>query len=319
MHRETRATHRIGIALSGGTLKAAAHIGVLAGLEELGITPYRIAGTSAGAFVASMYAHGHTTADLLDLIRHFPGASLFDYGFPLVSSLFNLWWYKFPSQLRGRALHLPRGLLRGKKLEKYFRSQLEGRSSNLPYFVIATDLLSGEPVVYTNDTQAISQGFAIPMGEDVAKAVLGSCSIPGIFTPVHLGDHLLVDGAFRHYVPVEVLRQAGCNKIIAVNLYSIQENWQPETFVHVLARSFEILIQESIDGDVEVPDIVVLKPDVENPSWISFDKMEACVAYGKKAVLDEENLIRKLVSSPQRTPPLRTIREQPHICISSRK
>lgn len=289
--------HRIGIALSGGFLKAAAHVGVLAGLEELGIHPHRIAGTSAGAFVATMYAHGYSTNDLLDLIRHFPGASLFDYGFPVLSSLVNLWWYKYPVKWRGATLRLPRGLIRGKKLEKYFRKRLRLRTAVMPYYVIATDLLSGEPVVYSNDESSIQEGFAVPV-TDVSQAVLGSCSIPGVLSPVFVDGRLLVDGAFRHYVPVEVLRQAGCNKIIAVNLYRLQEEWQPETFVHVLARSFEILLQESIEDDVDGPDIVLLEPNVGNLSWVSFHKMEACVEDGRKSVSEKRGEIEQLLRPP---------------------
>jgi NTE family protein len=272
-------------------------VGVLAGLEELGIKPYRIAGTSAGAFVATMYAHGYSTNDLIDFIRHFPGASLFDYGFPLLSSLMSLWWYKYPVKCRGATLKMPRGLIRGRKLEKYFRKRLEPREAVMPYYVIATDLLSGEPVVYSNDEAGIQQGFAVHIG-DVSKAVLGSCSIPGILSPVQVDGRLLVDGAFRHYVPVEVLRQAGCNKIIAVNLYRLQEGWQPETFVHVLARSFDILLQESIEDDVDVPDIVVLEPNVGNMSWVSFHKMVACVENGRKSVSEKRGEIEHLLRPP---------------------
>lgn len=317
MHRRTQTPHRIGVALSGGTLKAAAHVGVLGGLEELGITPDCIAGTSAGAFVASLYAHGYGVSELTDLIRHFPGASLFDYGFPLVSSLLNLWWYKWPMNQVNRKLHLPHGLLRGRKLEKYYRSHLQKREARMPYYVIATDLLTGEPVIYTNDTVGIDMGIGIPM-EDVSKCVLGSCCVPGVLTPVQVGPHLLVDGAFRHYVPVDVLRLAGCDKIIAVNLHHLQKEWSPETFVHVLARSFEILLQESIEGDVDGPDIVVLAPEVGHLSWVSFDKMESCVTIGRHTVHSHKEDIQNLLTTPTHPQDWANRHCQPVVRISSK-
>ena len=291
---------RIGLALSGGTLKAAAHIGVLQALEKLNIRPDFIAGTSAGAFVGTLYAHGYTIPELRRLVDRFPGPSLFDYGFPLLSSLYNL--LRLRLGLRGGVaqnfLPLPRGLLLGNRLQSYFRRSLGARSARLPYAIVATDLYSGSPVVFSNDNKLIeSQGATCIT--DVVSCLRGSCALPGVLTPVSLEKWLLVDGALRHYVPVEVLRQAGCDKIIVVNLNRLESAWQPTTLINVLTRSFDILLEETIEDDLAGEDVFLLQPDVSQVTWVSFSELHACLNAGRTVVEQQRDaLIRFLHASP---------------------
>jgi NTE family protein len=278
-HREKA---RIGIALSGGTLKAAAHAGVLMALEELGVRPHCVAGTSAGSWVATLYAHGFTGEDLLTLVQNFPGIRLLDYGYPLLSSLRSAWYYARHRMLRPGA-PLPSGVLKGRRLADYFRRVLDDRTAVLPYYIVATDLISGKPIVFTNDTTAIHQHHGTA-NIDPAVAVLASCALPGIFPPVSMSPWLLVDGAFRHYVPVDILRTVGCNKIIVVNLYRLQRHWLPRTAIHVLVRALDILLQESIDNDLAGTDVWILRPDVRDMSWWSIHQLRACMKAGMDSV-----------------------------------
>lgn len=289
-----RSHHRVGLALSGGTLKATAHIGVLSALHKLGIYPDCVAGTSAGALVAALYAHGYTPEELLTLIRRFPGPSLFDYGFPFASSIYNALWYRFTNAADREKMRVPAGLMRGKKLYRYFQRMFKERTPDMPYYVIATDLVTGQPVTYSNDPLVLESGLADPI-VDVARCVRGSCALPGMLTPEKIGSRVLVDGAFRHYVPVETLRQAGCEKIIAVNLYSLQKHWHPKTLVHVLARSYDILLQESVEADIKEPNIVVIEPDVSHLSWVSFRDMVSGVTAGRDAVLNNADRIVRVI------------------------
>ncbi len=295
MHRQHHAKHRLGLALSGGTLKATAHVGVLSALHSLGIYPDCVAGTSAGAFVAALYAHGYSPEELIRMVRRFPGPSLLDIGFPLSSSLYTTVWYRLHRHGAKDTYRVPTGLLRGDKLYRYFRRKFKGRTAVLPYFITSTDLISGQPVTYSNDPEALAKGLAEPI-PDTALCVRGSCSLPGVFTPVKIGRRVLVDGAFRHYVPVEILRNAGCTKIIAVNLYRLQKNWRPASIVHVLARSYDILLKESVDDDVSGPGTVVLEPDVNHLSWISFKDMESGVTVGRNTVFDHAEKLYALLS-----------------------
>lgn len=301
---------RIGLALSGGTLKAAAHIGVLDALEKLNIRPDFIAGTSAGAFVGTLYAHGYTIPELRQLVDRFPGPSLFDYGFPLLSSLYNLLRVRLKANVAQQFLTLPRGLLLGNRLEAYFRRSLRHRSPRLPYAVVATDLYSGTPVVFSNHEKLIEDHGAVLIS-DVVPCLRGSCALPGVLTPVSLEKWLLVDGALRHYVPVEVLRQAGCDKIIVVNLNQLESAWHPTTLINVLTRSFDILLEETMEDDLAGEDVFLLQPDVSKVTWVSFSELHTCLNAGLTVVEQQRDaLVRFLHASPPRQPN-HTIRLRP--------
>lgn len=104
--------HRIGIALCGAELAGSTHIGVLFALEHLGIKPSVIAGSSSGALIASLYAHGYSLDEFRKLVAKFPGVRLVDYGFPLMSSAVNVARYTWRSQ----DIPVPKGIMRGGKL-----------------------------------------------------------------------------------------------------------------------------------------------------------------------------------------------------------
>lgn len=307
--------HRIGLALSGGTLKAAAHIGVLEALQDLNIQPDFIAGTSAGSFISALYAHGYTITQLKELVNRFPGPRLLDYGFPVLSSVSNLLRYRLQSIFHKHDVApLVNGLLRGKQLEAYFRSKFRNRSAQMPFAVVATDLYTGKPIVFSNDLALLEREQAVKM-TDLTRSLCGSCALPGVLTPVHLGPWLLADGALRHYVPVEVLRQAGCDKIIVVNLTKLEPNWQPTTFIEVVTRSFDILLNETISDDLEGTDVFLLEPDVSHVTWVSFDELHACVQAGQQVVeLNKFTLLRFLRETPTDSGPiikLRPLKERP--------
>jgi NTE family protein len=282
-----QSTPRIGIALSGGTLKAATHVGVLLALEKAGIIPDCIAGTSAGSLVGALYAHGYNHADLQGLVKSFPGFRLIDYGFPIASSIMSLAVRRIMPKFISSVPVIPSGLLRGKKFEQYIRDLLADRQSTIPFFIVATDLISGRPVVFHTQTGFTSRHVCAQI-TDLPKIITGSCALPGIFTPVPLENYQLVDGAFRHYVPVTVLREFGCKKIIAVNLYRLPQSFKPTTIIDVLARSFDILLRESIDNDLENnQDLFVLEPDLTKIKWHSFSDMKKCAAIGQNLVSKE--------------------------------
>lgn len=295
MHTSRHAP-RIGLALSGGTLKAAAHIGVLDVLLKLGIEPDFVAGTSAGSFVAALFAHGYTINDMKQLVHTFPGPRLLDYGFPLLSSLANLARYRLQSLFHTyTVLPLPNGLLRGKQLESYFRNKFKHRKPTKPYAVVATDLNTGNPVVFTNEIRLTSEA-GIVQTNDIIAPLCGSCALPGVLTPVRLQSWLLADGGLRFYIPVQILRQAGCDKIIVVNLNKLEEKWEPRTFVHIIERSFEILLQETTADDLEGNDVFLLEPDVSNITWVSFHELKSCLHAGERIVTERQSDLLKFLS-----------------------
>ena len=282
----------LGIALSGGTLKAAAHVGVLFALDKLGIRPDAIAGTSAGSLVGCLYAYGYRAEDLERLARSFPGWRLVDYGFPAMQSVLAL----AASRLGIGAARdpVPPGLLRGVRFRQYIERLLAHRRPQMPVFALATDLVSGRPVVFTPNEIRMD---AVERTEAMALAIAGSCALPGVFPPVQHGPYLLVDGAMRHYVPVSVLRQLGCRRILAVNLYRLPAEFHPKTMIDVFLRAFDILLRESIDNDLDAPSVLLLEPDLSAVKGHPFERLPAYIRAGRACVEDQADAILKFVHS----------------------
>ncbi|SDI53339.1 NTE family protein [Ferrimonas sediminum] len=177
---------KIGVALGSGAAKGWAHIGVLRGLNRIGIIPTHVAGCSIGAFVGAAYAAGK----LDELEQWVRGFSSWD-----VVGLLDLSWR------RG-------GLVSGEKIFKAASDALgiiDIDQLNKPYVAVATDLYTGQEVWL--DSGSLS---------DIVRA---SCSIPGLMEPKQIGERWLVDGAVVNPVPVSACRAMGADLVIAVDLH----------------------------------------------------------------------------------------------------
>lgn len=175
---------RIGLVLGSGSARGWAHIGVIRALEELGIRPDLVCGSSIGALVGASYASGH-----LDTLESWVRTLTF---WDVVKLL---------------DIRLSGGLIEGTNLMASMREQFEGQtieSLPLPFAAIATDLDSGREVW-------LQQG-------DLSSAVRASIALPGLFSPAHVDHQWLVDGGITNPVPISVARAMGAEIIIAVNL-----------------------------------------------------------------------------------------------------
>ncbi len=176
---------KLGLALGSGAAKGWAHIGVIKALARLGVVPDVVAGCSIGSLVGAAYCAGQME--------------------PLEG------WVKGFTRLEVMSLLDPslggRGLLHGDKVFSVMRTRMENlhiQDMALPFGAVATDLDSGREIW-------LQEG-------DVLQAVRASCGMPGLFVPMRLDGHLLVDGAVVNPVPVSLCRAMGADVVIAVNL-----------------------------------------------------------------------------------------------------
>jgi NTE family protein len=179
--------NRIGIALGGGAARGWAHIGIMRALDEAGLKPDIIAGTSIGAVVGGCYVAGH-----LDNVEKFARALT-------RRRVFGLLDLNFAGS----------GLISGNRLNKLLLETLDGaRIEEMPrrFVCVATELATGHEIW-------ISRG-------NMVEAMRASYALPGIFQPVNVGGRWLVDGAIVNPVPVSVCRALGADIVIAVNLSS---------------------------------------------------------------------------------------------------
>lgn len=176
---------KVGVALSGGGSKGIAHIGVLKVLEDYGIPIDFISGTSIGSVIGSLYCAGYTTNQLEEL---FTGdtrewKNLFDYTFP------------------------KHGLIKGKKIEKFLEEELKDiqfKDLKIPLYITSFDIIEKQEIIFNKGS--------------VSKAVRASISIPGMIVPVENNNRVLVDGGVIDPIPTEVLKKAGADIVIAVNV-----------------------------------------------------------------------------------------------------
>lgn len=195
---------KIGIALGGGGSRGFAHIGVLKALEEEGIKPDIISGTSAGAIVGSFLADGKTPDEIMELMGAIQLSDVAKIGLPKkgFASLENL----------------------RKRLKKNLIAT-EFSELKKPLYVGVSNLLTGE-IEYINEG-------------DISKAVQGSSCIPIIFSPVVINDQVYVDGGLLDNVPVKPLIDQ-CDIIIAVDIMPVEQINAIDDVKDVITRVFQM-------------------------------------------------------------------------------
>ena len=188
----------------------ARRIGALMALENAGLEPAFIAGTSIGALVGALYAAGNSAGELAEIFADIGWSSLLGPSLPRRLSLFDV---------------KPMERLLGERLKLTTFEALE-----IPFAAVACDITAGEEVVLRTG--------------DLTSAVLASCALPGVFPPIERDDRLLVDGGVINNLPVDVVRAMGAETVIAIDLLP---PWHalgaPESLFEVWERSITLLIQ----------------------------------------------------------------------------
>ena len=260
---------KIGVALGGGSARGWAHVGVLRGLEALGVRPDVVAGTSAGALVGAAWAIGRMDDFERWLDTLVKPRDLVDY---------------FDFSLRGAVLK--GGLLKGERLFDFFSIHAEDRPIErlpIPFGAVATDLATGGEVwLRAGSLQA---------------AVRASVSIPGLLKPVRLDGRWCVDGSLANPVPVTLCRALGADVVLAVDVnageFAEERPFAPQdagpdgdpTLLEVVERSLHIL-QERLTRPrlADDPPDVLITPGVGQIGFLEFHRSQDALEAGRKAV-----------------------------------
>ena len=247
---------RIGIALGGGGALGLAHIGVLRFLEERRIPVDLIAGTSMGGLIAGLYATGHRSSDLEEIVQSANWDDLlgvnpkFEHR-PVVEKQD---WNRITGPLTfrlGSNFSLPAGINTGGPLALLLSRETLGYSDvedfdalPIPFRCVATDLMTGE---------------AVPLGEGfLPKALRATMAIPAIFTPVQWNDRILVDGGIVNNLPTDVVRDMGADVVIAVSVeVSPSSLTQLETIPGILRQSVNISVLQNERLSLALADVPI--------------------------------------------------------------
>ncbi len=272
--KKTPSSPRVALVLGGGGLKGFAHIGVLRVLEETGIVPDVIAGTSIGALIAASYCSGMPVDELEERAAALKRKDLFrvnHFGMLL-------------DRMKSRSIYLE------EPLRMLCEGAIpEGDFTTLPrrLFVNTVDLDRGARVVW-----------GLPGLEHVSvrDAVYASCALPGFFPPGQVGDRSCVDGGVVDNLPVSVASHFA-DIIIAVDVGSSdtpkESGIAAEGFASIYMRSATMMMHALQQFPLEHwqgPPMVLVRPKLDDANWLSFTNTPATIAAGYKAA--KRSLIR---------------------------
>ena len=242
---------RIGLALGGGAARGFAHVGVIAVLEEAGLRPSVLVGTSAGSLVAALYASGKTSAQLQQTALNMEEVAITDWMLPIFG----------------------RGMFRGEALSRYVNDLVAGRlieNMAIPLGIVATDLNSGQAVLFQRG--------------DTGLAVRASSAVPAVFVPVKINGREYVDGGLVSPVPVRFARQMGAELVIAVDISSPPEGNPADGTLQILLQTFAIMGKSINRYELRDADLVI-QPSQAGLKSADFSARQRAIDAGRAAML----------------------------------
>ena len=257
---------RIGLALGGGAARGFAHVGVIQVLEEAGLHPQLVTGTSAGSLVAALYASGKTSQELRRVAETMEEAEITDWMLPILN----------------------RGALRGEALAKYVNNQVGGKpieQMKIPLGIVATDLRTGEAVTFRRG--------------NTGSAVRASSAVPAVFQPVRIGEREYVDGGLVSPVPVKQAREMGANFVIAVDISSDPESNPAGDTFQILMQTFTIM-GKSINTLALREAEFVVRPPLSGVKSADFSARRRSIEAGRSVMLAMLPQLRSRIAAFER-------------------
>jgi NTE family protein len=287
---------KVGVVLSGGGARGFAHIGALKVLEEIGMPIDYIVGTSMGSIVGGLYAIGYSADEIEQVVTEVDWEELFSDTPPR-----NLWSYQ---KKRASAKYIlgvgyswkkgfvvPRGLTAGQKISNLM-AFLTLRVSDIehfdgfpiPYRAVAADIVTGEEVILDHGS--------------LPDAMRASMAVPGVFTPVTINGHLLVDGGVVKNLPVDVAKNMGADVIVAIDVSTpLRGKEKLGNPLSILNQMIGLQILKSTEEQRRLADLVIIT-DLGEYSSSSFGNGPEIIALGEestRAKLDDlQNLLQKI-------------------------
>jgi NTE family protein len=297
---------RVGLVLSGGGARGAAHVGVLKVLEELRVPVDVIVGTSMGSIVGASYASGNSVADMEADVRSITVASLFTdkpprADLPMRRKQDDESPYIVPELgVTKDGITLPKGVISGVSVEAQLRKLVKFADVHsfdrlpIPFRAIATDLGTGEMVVLKDG--------------NLVTAMRASMSVPGGMAPVPIGGRQLVDGGLVRNLPVDIARSMGADVIIAVNLGTpLMRPDEVTSVLKVAAQMINILTEQNVRQSLSElkPQDILIQPELGSFSAGDFDNLPQTIPIGEAAARKVADRLQALSLPPDQYAALR--------------
>lgn len=300
---------KIGLVLAGGGARGLAHIGVIKALEKQNIKIDYITGTSMGALIGGLYAAGLSSSEIENFATNLDWEDSFNdepkraqLPFRQKQDEFN-YFIKGEIGMKDWELKLPSGFVQGQKQDLMLEKMLVNTANindftklPIPFTAIATDISSGK-------------AYSLNKG-NLAKALRASMSVPGIFSPVIIDGHLLVDGGMTNNTPIDIARKMGADIIIVSDLH--QKRTAQNNLQNILDISSQIVNGLTLNNSLkQLKNIkqndVIIRPNLLLYSSTDFTKAKEIILAGEKAASSEYTL-NNLKNHPKtRTPTITKI------------
>lgn len=240
----------LGLALSGGTAKSVAHVGVLKALAEAGVTVSYVTGTSGGSIVGTMFASGMPLSSLEAIAT-------------------TMSWRKLVSIRLSRL-----GFISSERIEEFMKDAVGDITFDqlrIPCGVVATNLVTG-------DKRLFDRG-------PVAKVVRASCSIPQIYLPVEIDGQYYVDGGLAEYLPAESVLDLGCEFVVGSNLGPVDETYhRPHHILQLVVQITGLMARKNLVVSQNYVDVMI-HPNLDAFSAFDFDSAEKMIEIAYDATM----------------------------------
>ncbi len=214
--------HNIGYALSGGGAKGFAHLGAIKALEERNLKPDIIAGTSAGALAGVFYADGYSPDEVVDMFKDTKFKQFVEFTLPTS------------------------GLFRPTGLHSFIKKNLRAKTFEqlqIPFIAVATDWEKGTFVEFSK-------------GNNLVDAVVASCCVPLIFSPVEIDGRYYVDGGVLKNLPASVIKNK-CNVLFGVNVIMVQPPEEKNNLKYFAERTFTMMATSNTLADKKLCNVLI--------------------------------------------------------------
>ena len=280
---------KLGLALSGGGIRGAVHIGVLKALEENNIKVDIIGGTSSGSLVAALYAMGYSPVHIYQLFKRYgktitnmgAGQIINGIGGYIVNKKFNI-----------------SGISEGKDIEElynefaYKKKIYKMSDMKMPIVIPTIDIKSGKEYIFTSkktkDPKYIND-------ISVGGAVRASSSFPAVFCPYEYKNYLFLDGGTLDNIPVKEVFKCGADKVISVKFQPINID-KESNVMDIVFKTIDIMGNKIIEKDVDKSDYILNIPTDDKIGFLDSKQIEKCYKCGYEETIKNIGKIHKILS-----------------------
>ncbi len=241
---------KVGVAFGGGGARGFTHLGAIKAFEEFGLKFDFISGTSAGSIAGAFYAAGYSYKQMYDIIKNVKEKDIRKNIIPFT-----------PSKIDGVGEIITENL-----------GDINIEDLQTPFAAVAVDIKTTKEICFRKG--------------NLAKAVMGSCAVPGVFQPVIYDDMILCDGGLQNTIPADIPKYFGCDYVISVDVNKSRTYGTESTkFFDVISCSIRILMKSNAVRGYLNSDLVIA-PETKRFKSTKTEGMEEMIEEGYKATVD---------------------------------